>query len=442
MTLAKPSINSSISGYELYWDTAMIKCAVSHLNRHSSGEVKGEVRFFSCQNGSKPARLGSPMSFNFLWSTKFKSNVAETLNKRFPSESWEQVIESLCDEVLELERTGEPLSQSFIDEESDIIRPHYVVYPFLLEKQLTVIYGPPGALKSITALIIMITAALPWDTNPLGWTAPKDFVNTAWLDWEADENTTKWRLRQMQKGMLLPSLPLNYNRMSMPLIEDVSRIQQIITDQKIKLLIIDSLAPACGGNLNRPGEALELWKAIRQLDCTILMLAHSAKPSYGDNAGPTSIFGSIFFEAQSRMIWEAQKKASDDSDSAYLYLSNRKSNFTRAHKAVGIKLTFDETNREITFCPPEPSTMQELREHFEVKYAVESYIKSHGPSAQGAIAKALQLSRLRVQQELAANSPNKFILVDGKWGLKDYNDIIPLEEPPADVPDYSQDKMI
>jgi hypothetical protein len=136
-----------------------------------------------------------------------------------------------------------------------------------------------------------------------------------------------------------------YRRMTTTLADSVESLQQIIGDNQVKLLIIDSLGPAARGNLNDPEPAIKYHEALRKLGITSLTLAHNSKDQF---TRKRTIFGSVFFTNLARSVWECKAEQETGEDEAIISLKHTKANLSRLHPPLGYRFTF--TDKSITIC--------------------------------------------------------------------------------------------
>src|SRR5438552_4697902 len=118
--------------------------------------------------------------------------------------------------------------------------------------------------------------------------------------------------------------------------QDAHQIAAEVAERDIKLLIVDSAAMACGGELSSPEAAINLQRALRKIGCASLVLAHTSK-SVQEGQERTA-YGTVFFRELARNVWELTK--ADDENPVKLALSQVKNNFGPKHAALGFGLTF------------------------------------------------------------------------------------------------------
>ena len=209
--------------------------------------------------------------------------------------------------------------------------------PLLLAKEATIVYGAGGAGKSAFAEAV----ALSMET---GLELVQGFVpatkrRAMYLGWEAGENEARRRqwLISNAKGELVASDQARHLEATAPLAQMVDHLAREVGEWEIGFLVIDSLAPASGGDQESAEQALNFFAALRRLHCTSLVIAHTPK-----NASEKTVFGSVFYSNLARNVWELRAVPADNGITIALY--HRKANNTRLYKPIGIKLQWsDET---------------------------------------------------------------------------------------------------
>ena len=265
------------------------------------------------------------------------------LEKRIESDFWQDILSIVYSKTLELHRRGEPVQE--ISTEDEITKPEYLLYPLLIRNHPTILFGLGGTGKGYLALISGIVMMLPMAKNKLGLHPGGESIKILYLDNETDKEEITWRLKCLGAGLGLGYLSLEYRRCSLPLADDLGPLKEIINQKDIQCLIIDSLAGACGGDLNAPEHAIRFFMALRQLKVTTLILAHTSKNSQVKENTP---FGSVFFTNFARSIWEVKRIQNPDEDIIEIGLFHRKSNFSRLFSAIGFQLTFGENEVSVS----------------------------------------------------------------------------------------------
>ena len=314
-----PQMNDTVSGYMFTWPKEKISIEVTRIRPQSDGKVTGEIIVSTSAPGYGPHLLQTYFDFS---SSHSRRDLAKTLELRYPKlANWFDILEQLSVYTLERARRGEPVVQ--LETGDDVQAPEYLLEPLILRSYTTIIFGDPGTAKSTVALIF--TQIMTW---PLAWIGcfldiipPPHAVTSLYLDYETDQDTVRWMLTKLQRGMNLPPLELNYRRCALPLAQDIEEIHQHIRDTRAQVVIIDSLGPACGGELKEAESALTFFSALRQLNVASLILAHTAKNT---ETKRKTVYGSVFFEAQARSIWEIKKAQDAGEDEMDIALFHRK----------------------------------------------------------------------------------------------------------------------
>lgn len=297
-----------------------------------------ELSFFS-GNGTDEVLLDQ--NKGNLLSARTKNDIVKRLERNRNDISWYDALTWIAHITLEIARQGEPVEDIWPSEEDNLV-PSYLLEPLLYQNHPTVIFGDYGSLKSLLALVIGYMVQLPYPDNKLGLITPKESTHCLYLDYEDDPSSFRGRWGAIQRGFSIEApMPIPYRRMTNTVADSVERLQQIITDKDIKLLIIDSLGPAARGNLNDPEPAIKYHEALRRLGVTSLTLAHCSKDQLTKKR---TIFGSVFFTNLARSVWECKAEQEAGEDEAIMSLKHTKANLSRLHPPLGYKFTFTDNN--------------------------------------------------------------------------------------------------
>ena len=324
----KPKIDDDQTGiYKFYWEDDNIGITVSRIKTHKDARVTGEILVEQGQSIIYP-----PTQLNFT-SSRTLSTIINSLDKIDDKTDWSGIIRSLAYHILERCRAGEPVKELWTSDE--IKPPEYLLYPILMKGIPTVIYGEKGVYKTGLALALSVCLQLPWHDNPLGLVTPDEPIETLLLDWEAEEDIVKWQLKCLQEGMRLPPFALHYRRCALPLVDDIDQIQEHIAKISAKVIVIDSIAPAVGGDLKEASSALMFHNALRKLKVTSLLIGQTTKED------GKKLFGSVFFEYMSRSIWELKKIEGIEEGEMNLALFHRNVNYSNLFQPLGFNIKFN-----------------------------------------------------------------------------------------------------
>ncbi len=177
----------------------------------------------------------------------------------------------------------------------------YFIYP-LIADPITLIFAVGGSGKSIFSLYFasLVQAGL------------NDFfdiqepMNVLYLDWEASREEFASRYFALSEGTIGLQAPL-YKNMRRPLEQVFDEILNDIIEYDVKLLIIDSVVPALGGNINDAEIVGDFFTMLReyyhQNGTRILLLTHISKSEKKEENSRSPI-GSVYFENYPRLVWE------------------------------------------------------------------------------------------------------------------------------------------
>ncbi len=358
-----PKIDTTIGGYTFAWkDGVMIR--VSRLHVHNDGRVTGELLISNKTKIIEPHTI-----FNFSADRTRESLIKSLLNDH-PNHEWGIIIKQLCYHVQEKAREGEPVVELWTNQE--LKPPNYLVYPLVMANQANVLFGPPESGKTQFALLLSLVMMLPWQDNPLGLKTGITPCHILWLDYEADRDTTLFNFARIVKGAGIPDCVLNYRRCRMPLADDVEAISKHIGKIGADTLIVDSVGKAAGGDLDKAESPVRFFEAIDQLKCTSLILAHTSK----EKGGRKTIYGSTFFEAYARSVWEM--RASPDGETLNIGLWDNKANFRRKHDPMAFRLNYEPES--ITVSPQDIKTVEDFMVHLSISSRVMDALKSGSKS--------------------------------------------------------------
>ncbi len=393
-------VHADLTGFMFNWcgeDENVITITLKNPKEDSKHNLTAEIMVYEFNAGV----MIEGIRFN-LTSATGRNSIVKKLGQ-----NWSEIIEKVCAEALKRFRESAPAEE--LSTEGDIEPPEYLIYPLIPLKKPTIIFGEPGEGKSEIGILLSILMMLPWHDNPLGLVVPERSVIPLFLDYETDSEEVKWRLKCLQLGMDLPELFLNYKRSTIPLADDVERVQETMQKCKAGALIIDSLGAACGGDLKEAQIALAFSGALRKLDTTSIIIGQTSK---GD--GKKSVFGSTYFEYYARCVWELRGSQSEDKDELAVGLFNRKLNFARKHKPMGFKFTFN--GNSTTVSRTDPSSIPELVEHMSVSQQIRQKLFK-GALHPKELAEEIGVPPNTVYQTLNRFEGKLFVRVGDKWGL-------------------------
>lgn len=341
-------------------------------------------------------------------------------NKDLAKEKWTVLIETVCMHTLSERRRGEPALR--LSSCPTIKSLSWRLNPWIYDGQPSVMFAPGGSGKSFLALLASMLVQFGGYFQPTGANGePRHSSLCAlqgevlYLDWEADRNALEMRWANLMKGHpeFAGIQPPYYRRMERSLGDDLREVQKIVQDIGIKLVVVDSLAPAAGGDPNSPETAITFHKALRALKVSSLSLAHVAKDSEGRSR---TIFGSAFFTNLARSVWELEPASNEESSVKHVTLFHRKVNDGPKHRPMAFKLDFQHTSGGTHI---EPISTDEIPSP-EVKESATDKIKAalaDGPKDNEELAQLTWLPATTIRVRCNEGKGKWCTKVDGKWTL-------------------------
>lgn len=281
---------------------------------------------------------------------------------------WAGYLEEFCQRVLQADRAGQPavdlrdLAKPAAD---DAIKIDGLVFP---RRHVGIIFGDGGTAKSYTALYLA------------GRLAERGMA-VALFDWELCGEDHRERLERLfPDGM--PRII--YARCERPLFFEADRLRRIVRESAIDYAIFDSVAFACDG----PPEAAEVagryFRAVREIGCGSLHVAHTSKAEGADRKP----FGSVFWHNGARSTWFVQvDPASAETDILRVGFFNRKANLGRLASPVGFDLTFSED--QTTFTRADVAESPDLAVQLSIRQRM-AYLLRRGAMTPEAIAQEIE----------------------------------------------------
>ena len=347
--------------YALSWPDLNIDVFVNRIEEKHH-VVTGEVKIIS----TRPISAGVVTSGvrENLSSSVNRERMRKSLSAKDMTVDWNKFVEQLCGSVIAEYRMGSPLQ--ILTGTADVkAQQRWLVEPIVLLNAPTTIYGPPGTGKSFFAQFIAVLADA--GMSHAGLSVEPCQGKVLILDWETEFNELENRTSMIRRGLGLEGeAGIKYRKMSQGLSADFEAVKEIIVENDIKLLIIDSVGMAVGGPAEESAVVNTMYSALRNLgDISVLLIDHT------NNEG--KLFGSMYKRANSRLIWEAKHKQSANANTLDFGLFHMKGNNVPFMKPLGYEVTFipDEEIR-FTFVPPGDS---ELSEYLTVIERIENVIK-------------------------------------------------------------------
>jgi len=404
-----PKIEQAGNIYRLTWAEEGVAAEVRRLADRNYGPG-GEITWVSLAPGQEGILHQGYLG---LTSTTGKRSLMQALAERQSGKNWKSIVEQLAILVLRSFREGA---------EASLIRTGYgavtrtpvAIAPLVFEKHPYVLFGAPASAKSYLALILAAIAADEQIQVPPFRCYSKKRVLV--LDWESSEADLAFRLARLQAGFgkTLDEL-ITYRPCSMPLSYDIERVQNVVLNYGIDFIIIDSLGPAAGGDLNAAQSAQQFFSALRSLECTSVILAHTAK---SHEAKRRTIYGSMFFNALARGASEVKSFESPGDDTLSIGIYPRKSNFSRLERPIGLTLRFDGDEGPVTVTREDLRQVPDLSQRLPVRERIlDALCHAPHPLAQGELRERLDdVAANTITKTLSRMMDAKVVIqVDGRY---------------------------
>lgn len=403
------------------WQANFVRATAKGIKQHSDA-LSSEVTWYTW-TGDRWAILYRSQ-FNLLAATT-RNQLAQSLTERASfGFNWKQAIDQFCILVPDEFRSGEPFVM--LDDVEAPATPPFLVEKILPLNQPTVFFGDGMSGKSTTAMHL---ATCILTGKPVGGVYKVNQPGPVlYLDWETNSDGQAPIYKRCKAGLDIPNeerLFMHYRRLWQPLAMEVETLREYCSKYGIRLVVIDSIGPAVGGDINDAGEAMRFISAQRALNCTTLMVAHVSKADAkkGDKAkAGTTIIGSKFFELLVRHSWELRSQQNELDGTLSILMHNRKHNLVRKAEPIGMRVSWEPNGGPIRLVdvaaasqPTGPASLSHRIETVLKRGALDGYAIA---SAVGAEYKevAATLSRMEARQEVRQVAARQ-TGAPARWGL-------------------------
>jgi hypothetical protein len=215
--------------------------------------------------------------------------------------------------------------------------------PFIVADGPTAVFGDGSSLKSYWCftLACCMAAGIPF----AGFATPK--LRTMVVDYEDSASNFRRRIGRIFAGLGAVDVDHGYVRYwaakGIPLADQAEAIKRACEKHGVGMLIIDSAAPACGGDPSEPHTTLAFFSALKKIGLPAVIIAHVSKGS--DTQKP---FGSVFWHNESRRTWFVERVQEEDSDELDVGLFCRKVNDGTKPRPIGFHVEFDGADGPVT----------------------------------------------------------------------------------------------
>jgi hypothetical protein len=267
-----------------------------------------------------------------------KSRLAKSLTIKLNKIQWDSVLETVSEGVIEDYRKGNPVVR--LDEHPQPEAARHLIRPVIPFGETTVMFASGGSGKSLLAMAMAVAVAAN-QRIPCGF-MPQVQSRVLYVDWETSADEQYERIQSISAGLGVRLPGVYYQSLYRPLAEDIKRVRETVDRNNIGFIVLDSLAPACGGDPNNAENTIRFFNALRSLGSGVsrLVVAHTSKENAQKESGRATAYGSVFIENLARSVWEV-RRSEDDSADITLGMFHRKVNRGASSAPLGIRIRFD-----------------------------------------------------------------------------------------------------
>jgi DNA-directed RNA polymerase specialized sigma24 family protein len=360
--------------------------------RESGDGLRAELAFYD-----STGRLLHFSSQNLL-SSSWRKGLAAALAQKFHTD-WAELIDDLCVAVVQDYRTP-PKAVLLWDIPEDDLRPTWHLEPILPLGVPTVLYGDGGTGKSLLAMGLAAQIASGKQVLPGTRSVPEDLVGpVVYLDWEDDPDEHRRRLARICEGHGIDGRPpVHYIRMVQPLAGAASDVAQQVEELGAVAVVLDSLAHAAGSDPWRDEPNLEVFRALRSIGKTALVITHVSKVDLRDREDQRP-YGTVFVRNAGRNAWWVQQGRIYDEERTdwAVVLTHHKSNRVGRQKRVFLRI---KVGRVIRFEPMSPEEAVQEGVPVELRGVIQDLLRRRHGLTHVQIAEELQLDPERVRSVL------------------------------------------
>ena len=303
------------------WPTENIGARFSKLRDGKDGDQHAQIEVFSLVGGQQVPVLAST-KLN-LTSSRGRVLTGNDIKKRLPTHNpqlIEDIIESASLRILSDVADGNPVIDLRGIEPATTLP--YLINPLLPLNETTLLYGDGEGGKSLLAQ--RICASVLFGLDVMGLT-PEVTGPTLYLDYEDHDEGQAFRLNKILGPLNVNgnNAPFLYRNQTNPIVDDTDLLATVVAREGVALVVVDSIAWACGDDMFSASSAIRSLAAIRSLGTTALVLAHPPK-SEVDGEQAASVYGSAFFRYGPRSMWELRAERAPGQIRQALY--HRKAN--------------------------------------------------------------------------------------------------------------------
>ena len=346
--MSKPIVQSTGSKIYLTWESDGIKMVVRKISDKSSTGLTGEVLIEYLPQKIIDTNLGNHLMIRKINLTSQQSlntiikALREMTDDYFPDIDWPRIMEQLVVNVSKYK--GGNMESVLIGNTPVVNEEKHYIFPFIRKNAINIIYGAGGSGKSYLSVLFGL---LVQSGKSYVGLAP-DKGNVLYIDWESDPEDLNERLRAVKKGLVevhpdIADIEFLYYRAKDKFVNEEDTIADMIVENDIKLIIIDSFGGALAGEINDSEASMQLANCLRSLGVSILGIDHVSK---GNSNSP---IGTVYKVNLARNLWSVTSKVDEINNQMEVVLKHTKTNSKKENPRVfNMKFHIDEQAYNIT----------------------------------------------------------------------------------------------
>lgn len=420
-TVDDPDMERKGDDYWAYWPNYLTRMRFSNVHDKDNGLRAELTVFLDLPDVPVPA----DWTTLDLASGQSRAVIANRLREQWAGPGappWREMLGAASYQIRELVRQGEEVIR--IGAHRDIRPARYALYPLLPEGQITILYGDGASLKSMIAMGIGMSVQ---EARPLLPGTNADSVArlsrqgpALYLDYETNADEQNARMRRIAAGFGLHSYKaLLYRECHIPIPKEVATLKGLVDEYNSRLVIVDSLGAALGGDPNDAAITIAAMTALRSLGTTVLCIDHVTKTD--DQGKP---IGSAYKYNYARAAFHAKRVQEAGSDEVRVALIHRKANNGRLVAPMGYKVAFtEEEDGPITISHLDVRDDDELAQHTSIASRIKYEVR-RGPKRAPDLQEAMKAKDDRLKPSTFNTTLRRLvqrkeivILPDGSYAL-------------------------
>ena len=346
--MSKPIVQATGSKIYMEWPNDGIKMIVRKISDKSTTGLTAEILIEYLPDKIIDTNLGSHLMIRKINLTSQQSlntiirALKEMTDDYFPDIQWSRIMEQLVVNVSKYK--GGNMESVLVGNTPVINEEKHYIFPFIRKNAINIIYGAGGSGKSYLSVLfgLLVQSGKSYaGLNP-------DQGNVLYLDWESDPEDLNERLIAVKNGLVdvhpdIADIEFLYYRAKDKFVNEEDAIADMIVENNIKLIIIDSFGGALAGEINDSEASMQLANSLRSLNVSILGIDHVSK------SNSNSPIGTVYKVNLARNLWSVTSKVDEVQNAMEVVLKHTKTNSRKENPRVfNMEFHVDEQAHKIT----------------------------------------------------------------------------------------------